>query len=202
MENENKGFRYWFINIFWYHYGKLALVLLAALIVITIFAVDSIRNKVEYDFNMAICVEGAISYNETFELQNIVSKAVGDLNGDGKSQINLQIIDLADPINAEANGYRLQLLMSQPENTLFIFDERYSTTFCSKEDYFDDLSEYGLPYDERLNNRVNITNTGAVRSIGSDIEFYACLCDWTKVGKGKAELTDAAVRAISAILDS
>ena len=38
--------------------------------------------------------------------------------------------------------------------------------------------------------------------IPNDVTLYASICDWTVDGQGKKEWTDAAVRALQAILDA
>lgn len=201
VSNEKKGFKYWFTNVFWFHYGKWTIAGIAAIAVIVFISIESFSTKIKYDFQMAICLDGEIAYSETEQLLKTVEDAVGDLNGDGKIEIDIQIVDLADEEYAETNQYKLMLLMSQPEYTIFIMDDKYSSLYCAK-DYFDDLSSYGIAPDNEYPDRVNITDTGAMKSTGRPYSFYASLCDWTTVGKSSQEVTQAAVRVIKAILAS
>ena len=61
MEEEpKKGFRYWFTNIFWYHYGKIALLALVLLITVVWLTVDALH-KEKYDLNMCIAANGPVT---------------------------------------------------------------------------------------------------------------------------------------------
>ncbi len=199
-DGEKKGFSYWFENVFLYHYGKWALVALVAIAVIVFLSVSGSK-KEKYDFQMGLIVSGGIMYDDTEELRALVADAVGDIDGNGKTVIDLQIVNLGDLEYAEANQYKVMLLMSQPEYTLFILDEELSAHYCAK-DYFDDLTRFGITPDEKSNCRVNVTDAAVLRDIGADFEYYASIVDWTTVGKGKAAQTEAAVRVAKALTEN
>lgn len=199
QNEDKKGFSYWFNNVFLYHYGKWALVAIIAIAVIIFISVESGGKKPKYDFQMGLIVSGGIAYDSTEELRNLVSEAVGDVNGDGNVIIDLQIVNLGDPEYLEANYNKVMLLMSQSEYPLFILDDEMSALYCSK-DYFDDYTRFGITPDDRFNSRVCVTDSQVMKSIGADYEYYACIVDWTTVGKGKQARTDAAVRVVKALI--
>ena len=199
-----KGFGFWFREVFWYHYGKLSIVLLLALVVVILVLVESLQ-KERYDFSMVMAADARMTYAFSEEMEATVQKAVGDLNGDGKVQINLQIIDLGDPEHLEANQNILQVAFAQAENALWIMDDRYSAIYCQRE-YFDPAADYGFTPDESYDRRISLEDAPLIQRLESyipgDVTFYACICDWTVDGKGKKEWTDAAVRALRAIMDA
>ncbi len=199
-EKPEKGFLYWFTNVFWYHYGKIAIVVLAVVIIAVWLTVDALH-KEEYDLNMVVAANGPVSDAGAEELRSALSKVIGDVNGDGKSLINIQTIDLSDPENLEGNQYRLLLYLSLPEFTLFILDEDRSTLFCSKEETFQPLENYGVETDDPTGLRVYVGDRPLLKTLGG-FSYYASLADWTVSGKGDPAMTGAAVKALNAILGS
>ncbi len=197
-EKPEKGFLYWFTNVFWYHYGKIAIVVLAVVIIAVWLTVDALH-KEEYDLNMVVAANGPVSDAGAEELRAALSKVIGDVNGDGKSLINIQTIDLSDPENLEGNQYRLLLYLSLPEFTLFILDEDRSTLFCSKEETFQALENYGVETEDPTGLRVYVGDRPLLKNLGG-FSYYASLADWTVSGKGDPAMTKAAVKALNAIL--
>ena len=198
------GVKYWFREVFWPHYGKLSIVLLVVLVVAIILTVEA-ANKPRYDFHMVVAMDAPIAYSDTDELRDVVATAVGDVNGDGQILMDVQVINLADPENLEVNQQRLQLAFAQSEYTLYILDEQYSATYCHRE-YFDPIADYGFTPDPDEPRRINVSEVPVLWRMGQNIpeeqQFFACICDWTVDGKGNQKLTDAAVRALNAILEA
>ena len=199
-DSEPQGFAHWFRNVFLYYYGKWALVALAAIAVVVFISLESRTTKVKYDFQMGIIVSGGISWESTEELRGLVEQAVGDVNGNGSVDIDVQIVNLGDVEQAEANQSKVMLLMSQHEYTLYILDEELSRHYSDLE-YFDDLRNYGFTPDEEIPYRIDVNDAAVIRDIAAPYHFYACLFDWAAIGKGKQERTDAALRVITALIN-
>lgn len=201
---EEHGFGYWFREVFWPHYGKLSIVLLVVLVVAVVLTVEAI-NKPRYDFHMVVAMDAPVAYSDTEELRSVVAAAVGDVNGDGEILLDVQVIDLGDQENLTTNQQRLQLAFAQSEYTLYIMDEMYSDTYCNRE-YFDPIADYGFTPDPDQPRRMDVSEVPVLWRMGQHIpeeqRFYACICDWTVDGKGDQKLTDAAVRALNAILEA
>lgn len=197
-EKPEKGFAYWFTNVFWYHYGKIAIIVLILVIIAVWLTVDALH-KEEYDLNMVVAANGPVSDAGTEELRAALEKVIGDVNGDGKALINIQTIDLADPENLEGNQYRLLLYLSLPEFTLFVLDEDRSTLFCGKEDTFQPLANYGVETEDPTGLRIYVGDKPLLKNLGG-FSYYASLADWTVSGKGDPAMTKAAVKALNAIL--
>jgi hypothetical protein len=152
-QKPNKGFKYWFSNVFWYHYGRLSIVILLVLIVGITLTVQALK-KEKYDLNVAVALKGPINFDDTGKLNRLISEAAGDVDGNGKVNINIQTVDLEDEAHFEDNHYRMLLYLSLPEYTVFIMDEQYSETYCAKEDYLSELADYGIETDDPTGRRV------------------------------------------------
>ena len=201
MDQEpKKGFVYWFTNVFWYHYGKMSIAAVVVLTVVIILTVEAV-NKEKYDLNIAVVLSGEISYSQIDEFNKCLYDTVGDVNGDGKIVINVQTINIGDGERFEDNHERLQLYMALPEYTIFIMNDEYSKTYSIKENYFDMLGDYGIQTDDPSGRRVYIGDSAIMKTMG-DYECYALLADWTTSDKGEKEWTDAAVRALKAIINT
>lgn len=199
MEQEpKKGFVYWFTNVFWYHYGKISIAAVAALTVVIVLTVQAI-NKERYDLNIAIVVDGDITFDQADEFKKHIYDSVGDINGDGKVIINVQTLNIGDEQDFQTTHEHLQLYLSLPEYTIFIMDEKYSETYSKKEDFFDKLGNYGIETDDPTDRRVYIGDSAVMKTIG-DYDCYALLADWTTSGKGDKEWTAAAVRVLKTII--
>lgn len=199
-EGEKRSFRSWFHNVFMYYYAKWVLVGLVALAVVLFITLEGGGRKIKYDFQMGVIVSGGISWDSTEQLRGLVEKAVGDVNGDGEVQIDVQIVNLGDIEQAEANQYKVMVLMSQHEYTLYILDEEMSRHYSDLE-YFDDLRNYGFTPDEKIPYRIDVNDAAVIKDIAAPYHFYACLFDWAAIGKGKQERTDAALRVITALIN-
>ena len=101
-EKPNKGFLYWFTNVFWYHYGKIALIVVVLVIIAVWLTVDALH-KETYDLNIVVAANGPVADTDAEALHTALMKKIEDVNGDGKVLINIQTIDLSDPENLDGN---------------------------------------------------------------------------------------------------
>lgn len=192
----NKGFSHWFRNVFCYHYGKLALALLAALAVVIWLTADAVQKK-EDDLNAVVAIRGAIGREDLAALTALLADAAGDRNGDGELRINIQTLNLQTGDDLT----RLQLYLSLPEYTVFLLEESISDKYCSREGELQPLEDYGLRADEPGGKRAFVGDKQALQAFGGS-RLYVSLSDWTVDGEGDPEMTKTAVRAIQALLDS
>ncbi len=201
MENKRKkGFSYWLVNVFWYHYGKLSLLIAVLIILAAVLTVQALQ-KEKYDLNAVVAVPGPVSEESAEELKELIAGAAGDVDGNGRVNINLQLVDLSDEEHFEDNHYRLLLYLSLPEYTLFFMDGQYSETYSRKEGYFNELAGYGIETSDPTGKRIYVGDKKIMKAMGG-YGFYACLSDWTTDGKGDRTWTEAAVRALKALLSS
>lgn len=195
-----QGFQHWFINVFWYHYGKLAIAAVIVLGVVIWLTLDVLQ-KVEYDLNVAIVLESGLARADTDKLGALLGEAAGDVNGDGKVNVNIVTVNLSDPENLEGSQYQMLLYMALPEYTIFILNDYYSSLYGEKDETFQELAPYGIETDDESGRRLWVGDKAILRELG-EYEYYACLSDWTVDGKGSAEMTAAAVRALKALAAS
>ena len=201
MDNASKkGFRYWFTNVFWYHYGKISILVLFLLVTAVWFTVEALH-KAEYDLNVAVVLEHPVAREDLEALYTLFAEAAGDVNGDRKTLVNIVPVNLGDEENPEGTRYQMMLYLSLPEYTVFLMDERESALFAGQEDTFQELSNYGIATGDETGRRVLVENKAVLAPLGEE-PVYACLADWTVDGKGDPAMTEAAVRAIRALLAS
>ncbi len=199
-EAPKKGFVYWFKNVFWYHYGKISLLVLFLAAAAIWMTVDMFK-KPEYDLNVAVVSDGAIARDDARALSELFAAAAGDVNGDGKALVNIVTVTLEDEERPESGRYQTLLYLSLPEYTIFLLNERESARYAREEDTFQNLADYGIETGDESGKRIWVGDKAIMQYLG-DHQFYACLADWTVDGKGSPEMTAAAVRALKALLDS
>ena len=199
-ENNRKDFKYWFKNVFWFHYGKIAIAVVIAVAVAIWLTVDALK-KEEYDLNVAIVTEDGLAQSDTKKLAELLGEAAGDVNGDGKRLVNIMTVNLGDIQNLETSQYQMLLYMSLPEYTIFIMNDHYSAIYGQKDGTFQPLADYGIETTDELPTRIDLSEKAILKSLG-EREYFASLSDWTVDGKGSKEMTDAAVRALKALIDS
>ena len=199
-ETPKKGFVYWFINVFWYHYGKLSILvvfLAAAAIWMTVGALK----KEKYDLNVAVVSDTGIARSDASALSALFAEAAGDVNGDGKALVNIVTVTMKDEESPETGRYQALLYLSLPEYTIFLMNEEESARYVKEDETFQLLADYGIATEDESGRRIWVGDKAVIRDLG-DHQFYACLADWTVDGKGSPEMTAAAVRALKALLAS
>ncbi|MGI5935794.1 MAG: hypothetical protein ACOX7I_03170 [Oscillospiraceae bacterium] len=196
MLKENKSFSHWFTNVFWYHY-KWWFLLGVFVVALALFILIESLGTVKYDFTVVFAQNGDVPEAQASEILDLVGGTVGDINGDGK--VNLRYVS----VNLGENYDQILVYLTDPEISLFILDEYYSSLYCSL-GYFDDkLADYGIETGEDDPYRVFLGDTGVFKKSGlTGSNYYGHIIDWTSVGKGSQELTDGAVESLKAILAS
>ena len=199
-ETPKKGFVYWFTNVFWYHYGKIS-ILVAFLLAAAIWMTVDLLKKEEYDLNVAVVADMAIARADASALAELFAAAAGDVNGDGKALVNVVTVTMEDEERPETGRYQTLLYLSLPEYTVFLMNEQESARYVKEDETFQLLANYGIETEDPSGRRVWVGDKAVVQNLG-DHQFYACLADWTVDGKGDPEMTAAAVRALKALLAS
>lgn len=203
-EREKKSFKYWFENVFWFHYRWLFLGVVFVIALIVFISIESSGNE-NYDMTLVFAQEGEIAESQAKKVMDAVSESIGDLDGDGAVRLNFASIDLGAVANTNGRtvslGERLMLYMVDEDNTLFFINGDTSESYCAMGYFDDELSNYGIETEEGDPYRVYISDTEVFADAGlQDLGYYALIIDWTTVGRGEQKRTDAAVAAVKTLL--
>ena len=142
-ETPKKGFVYWFVNVFWYHYGKIS-ILVAFLLAAAIWMTVDLLKKEEYDLNVAVVADMAIARADAGALAELFAAAAGDVNGDGKALVNVVTVTMEDEERPETGRYQTLLYLSLPEYTVFLMNEQESARYVKEDETFQLLADYGI----------------------------------------------------------
>jgi hypothetical protein len=208
---QKKDFKYWFENVFWYHYKWWALAAVFVIAMVVFITVESCGQE-HYDMTVVFVQDGDISTDQAQSVLDAISGSVGDLDGNGEVKLNYVSINVGDSSeNSSSSGTygaqtvsnedRILMYLTDSDNALFFVNEAVSESYCAL-GYFDDaLSDYGISTQEGDPYRVYVSDSDAFENAGmSDYDYYALIIDWTTVGKGSQDRTDAAVNAIKSLV--
>lgn len=202
---EGKSFKNWFENVFWYHYKWWFLAGVFAVALIIFIAAEAAGNE-KYDMTVVFAQNGGMTEEQAQTVLDSIADSIGDLNGDGEIKLSYVSVDLSME-NGSMNGQtvtmqdRLILYMTDEECSLFFIENSTAEVYCSMGYFEDRLTEYGISAPEDDPCRVSVGGTKPFSEAGlSQLDHYAMIIDWTTAGKGSAERTDAAVRAIESLL--
>ena len=142
------------------------------------------------------------SKDDQATLESWLESVVDDLNGDGQTVVQVEYIGISNDSNSVTDSGRLTVLLSEEQYTLFLLSDEpnedfagISSNFCGQE-YFEDLSKYGVTPDADQSQRVTITGCDILRQMGlGNIDFYAQVID-----RGRTADMDAAIQVIRALL--
>jgi hypothetical protein len=204
-----KGFMYWWINVFMFHYVKYAVAGLTLVIIILVLSLDA-ASKTKYDLAIAVVAGYGIPEDELEPLLNLAADIVGDLDGDGAVNIDLFNINL-NTTDAMNQFSRFELTLADEEFMLIFVDNRRSISVGERGD-FDNLAKYGFDAGEDYPYRLYVGDAKVfedfqeVENSGGTYEFtkveYACLQTWKAKGSLGEKRADAAVRLLRAISDN
>ena len=201
---EEKGFKHWFENVFWYHYKWWFLLGVFIIALIVFISLESSRNE-HYDLTAVFVQDNDITQEQAMTVLDAISESVGDLDGNGKILLNYASINPGEATSGSVGASmqdRLLLYMTDEDYCLFFLTADQAESYCALGYFEDRLSDYGIETAQDDPFRVYVSDTDAFAAAGlRDGDYYALIIDWTTVGKGSQENTDAAVRAIQALLN-
>ena len=200
FDNKIDKFKYWFTNIFWFHYRLHTIaVIIGAAAVISVIA--SFASNREPDFIVAAVTYAPLSYEETDFVRDGLAGHIGDLNGDGAQTAEfLQIFLGAEDPQMEI--VMRTMLVTQPQRgiiLLYIFDEaafeemREHMPFMDISGYFSNTAYSGQAVD------ISGSATMQRLSVYGDVRFYAAILDWESKPR---EFVDVPVDIIRFLLEN
>lgn len=123
---------------------------------------------------MKLRIFGSATEEQCRIIHDALLPVVGDVNGDGEV-----VLTVESALANNVSSYVDEVFFSDPGYDLFLVPaenvERYQDA-----EYFDDVFD--------------LTNSGVLGEAGIG-SYYACVIDWSSVGKGSRETVDAAYSA-------
>lgn len=174
--------RYWFKNVYWFHFRYATLgVILAAIFAVTLASDVFFREYNDLDFVLA----GAI-FADTDEMQKLsadISAFVTPAEPDATAKIGRQMLSTRSAVGTGSNAIamdeitaanidKISVTMADDEILLFFFDRRYAEWYA-KEGAFEPLSSFGIESDNDYFVRVDNTPFWADYNIAHDNGIYA-----------------------------
>ncbi len=193
---ENGGFQHWFVNVFWYHYKWPLLVCVVILGVVAFITIDALR-KERYDTTVVIATDYYVDDTQLEPLDELLKSVVEDLDGNGKVNIRYVILFVGDTEVGRQNQERMYLYASQEDVALYLMSGDISAAYTDPVlDFFtDELSQYGLPYDESNPVRLSLAGNPVLEQCGMR-DIYLSIMDFTTVS-GTSEARNARDMAVS-----
>jgi hypothetical protein len=144
-KKEHRGLISWLRNVFLYHYLWPTMIGLVVIGVVFIAVRDSFSVK-KPDFTLVVGSIDIWREQDMSEILQLVRDEVGDANGDGEVNINLEIytatIDKADEYGQQNLQALDMAFVGDPEKVLYIFDEELLLRY--EPEYFESLADYGF----------------------------------------------------------
>ena len=145
MKEKLNKIKYWFVNVFWFHYKWLLLGLLVAGIICFVLFSGYFRG-INADYSGIITSKWYLTEPQFSEIREFMSKEIGDLNEDGYEFSELSILNMT-PSMAENNRIKLVANFANKEVVFYILDDETFDDYRN-EDIFEPMSTFGLPSEE------------------------------------------------------
>lgn len=198
-----EGFKSWFENVYWFHYRWPTLAGVVVIAVALFLVLDSV-NKVHYDLSIVVASKDTIADSAFDEINKVVSDAVGDLNGNGKTEIQFVVLSMGDDDIGIANQQRIYLCLSDTQYVIYLLDESNSSLFTAPElEYFDPLSDYEITPDTDNEYRKSLADVPLFKRAGLT-GLYLSIMNHSSSSDDEdyADQFQASLKAVDAILSS
>jgi|GEM_PF-5937607 len=202
MQEKIHKFKYWFENVFWYHYRLHFLGGLFALFVVVSMVV-MFANVPKRDYEMAIVAPFPITEEEMTPLLQLLAIEVGDTDGNGKLYYLINPILVRNEMEeamGEADTMRLINLFATPENKLFFMDSETADFYLQQTDFIKG-SDIGLPFDTA---KIPLGNLAAKGFLPPYLkrEFFALIQDMGDVPGRVEDYYEYEYKIISRLLEA
>ena len=201
---DNGGFQHWFVNVFWYHYRWPMLVCVVILGIIAFITFDSLR-KERYDTTVVIATDYYVDDTQLDALDEVLSPVVGDFDGNGEVNIQYVVLFVGDTEVGRQNQERMYLYMTEEEVAFYLMSANVSDAYTNPQlEYFmDELSTYGLPYDEENPVRLSLEGNSVLEECGMEHMYFSIMDHSTnKGGAVTRNAREAAVAMANALIEA
>jgi hypothetical protein len=153
---EEKGFKYWFTNVFWYHYRPHVIVAAAVIIVAIFLIVDARSGPEGPEFNFAI-----ITGQPAFPLQGIFLEEMLEPKGFNTSSLVLSFADGVDPMTYQ----QLLIVFVDDQYALILVGASMLGSFEESFDAFYSMGDFGLPESDFNPRLLDLTGTALMDTL-------------------------------------
>ena len=198
------GFKYWFVNVFWFHYKWPVLVCVVILGIIVFITIDSLRQE-RYDTTVVIATDYSVQEEDLAALDEVLKPVVPDLDGNGRVKICYAILYVGNTELGRQNQERMYLYMTQEDVGLYLMSGEVSDAYTDPElEYFtDEVAQYGLKPDPDNPVRTSLANNQILAECGME-NIYLSIMDYTTVSGSEtaSQTLDAAVAMALALAEA
>ena len=198
------GFKYWFVNVFWFHYKWPVLVCVVILGIIVFITIDSLRQE-RYDTTVVIATDYSVQEEDLAALDEVLKPVVPDLDGNGRVKICYAILYVGNTELGRQNQERMYLYMRQEDVGLYLMSGEVSDAYTDPElEYFtDEVAQYGLKPDPDNPVRTSLANNQILAECGME-NIYLSIMDYTTVSGSEtaSQTLDAAVAMALALAEA
>ncbi len=174
MEGEpfSKKLKYWFKNVYWFHFKFATFAVIIAAILAGVLVYDLTHQK-KNDLDYIVGGDVFANTTQMNELSDYFEKVLADGDKKASMKVGYQMLCTANSSDstpsgmkddlAYANANKIEVCMADNEVLLFLFDAEY-VEWYAKNGAFEDLSEYGIesenPYYVRIDDSAIIKKVG------------------------------------------
>jgi len=208
MKEKWAKFKYWFVNVFLYHYKWTPWIILFILFMVFVLTSDLFKGM-DADYEIVLTSQYYITDEQLTEISDTLSEEVGDLNGDGYEYSPVVVMNLTDQLE-ENTRMKLVAYFSTGDAVLFIMDELTADDYMNQ-DVFEPLESFGLtptednPYMIRVDQYPVFDRAGLkLLADRTDLGYFACFMKITDEFRNDPEMMqryDYAVSVLNKLLE-
>lgn len=184
----NGGFRHWFVNVFWFHHKWKLLVTVGVIALIVYITMESMSG-VRYDARVVVGTDRAMTDEAMAPLRCFLEEALGDVNGDGETHVQLELLNFSDKTFAAQMQERFLLCATDAEYVIYLLNGDYTALYTRKDmDYFQPLADYGITPDEDNDYARSLADCAVLQELTLADDIYLCISDFSAVTYAKEDL--------------
>lgn len=198
----NGGFRHWFVNSFWYH-SKWKLLVTVGVIALVLYIVLESIGGVNYDAYVVVGTDRAMPEEAMAPLREFLEEAVGDVNGDGKTHVQLELLNFSDETFASQMQERFYLCATEAEYVIYLLNDDRSTLYTASDmEYFQPLEDYGIESDADNPYRRSLADCPVLQQLTLADDIYLCISDFGAITRDPVDIarTETCLRMAYALI--
>lgn len=154
--------RYWFVEVYWYHFRTITLLALFGIIMLVILIGDIIHRPND-DLGYIVAGDAFVTLEQERGIEEFVKSVIDDANGDGEITVKQQTLclgindgessqlqkDAAEPYDefTQANQNKLAISFADNQFILYIMDQKHMDPYIA-DGAMEPLKTFGIQGDE------------------------------------------------------